>query len=386
MQRHVISPRPDLAARLQERGMLYHEGYYTETSAYQLTTAEVDGLEAATNELFEMCLSVVRHVIAHELWEEFCIPRAHAELIKRSWREDDVSLYGRFDLGYDSRTGDIKLLEFNADTPTALLEAAVVQYDWLLSTGRPDQWNSLHERLVSHLRACRADLSAEAAGGPDLHLACARDSAEDYMTVAYLAECARQAGYTTRLLFVDEISVDSHQGNRFCAPDGQPIRHLFKLYPWEWLLREEFAEYLAPNYETTTWIEPPYKSLLANKMLLVYLWKLFPGHRLLLESHYVPATDPGAYAGAWCRKPVLGREGQNTSIVEDGQVLEAREGEYGAEGFVLQRFFPIETFDGWLPVLGAWVVAGEAAGLGIREQHESLITDNLAHFAPHWFS
>jgi glutathionylspermidine synthase len=33
-------------------------------------------------------------------------------------------------------------------------------------------------------------------------------------------------------------------------------------------------------------------------------------------------------------------------------------------------------------VLGAWVVDGEPAGLGIRES-DGLITDNLSYFVPH---
>jgi glutathionylspermidine synthase len=389
VQRISITPRPALTQRLAERGMLYHEGYYTETSAYHFSSGEVDRLEAATNELFGMCLQVVQHVIDHQLWAQFFINPDDAALITRSWNEDDVSLYGRFDLGYDSRTTQIKLLEFNADTPTSLLEAAVIQYDWLQSAGKPDQWNSLHERLVAHLRTCKPYLPT-GPDGVDLYLACGRDSAEDYMTVSYVAECAAQAGYTTRVLYVDEISVDSRQQNRFCTPEGMPIRNLFKLYPWEWLLNEEFAQHLAPNYGTTTWVEPPYKAILSNKMLLVYLWKLFPNHPLLLEAHYLSPDQAELEAtyptGKWCRKPVYSREGQNTSIYDGDRVEEAREGEYGEEGYILQRFFPIQTFDGWLPVLGAWVIGGEAAGMGIREQHNSLITDNMAQFAPHWFS
>jgi len=38
--------------------------------------------------------------------------------------------------------------------------------------------------------------------------------------------------------------------------------------------------------------------------------------------------------------------------------------------------------DGRYAVLGAWVIDGEAAGMGIRES-EALITGNLAQFVPH---
>ena len=41
-------------------------------------------------------------------------------------------------------------------------------------------------------------------------------------------------------------------------------------------------------------------------------------------------------------------------------------------------------FNGNHPVLGSWIVAGESAGLGIREDTR-LITGNLSRFVPHLF-
>ena len=380
MERKIIKPRTNLAAKLEERGMLYHQDYYTETSCYRFTASEIDKLEAATNELFGMCLKLVAHVVDNNLWNEFHIPAEQAEFIKKSWKEDDVSIYGRFDLGYNSKTGGIKLLEFNADTPTSLLEASVIQWDWLQEAGNSDQWNSLHERLVAHFKECAPHLQ------PILHFAVVRDSVEDYMNVAYLKECAEQAGLKTEMLYVDEISLDGQ--NRFCDADDRPIHHIFKLYPWEWIMREEFGEYLNQNYGQTTWIEPPWKAILSNKMLLVHLWKMFPNHQLLLEAEYMSDMNKARTflsSGDWCVKPVYSREGANTTIIKGGQVAEHTSGDYGHEGYIAQQFFEIEQFEGWTPVLGTWVVAGEAAGMGIREQKGTRITGNMAGFAAHYF-
>lgn len=377
MQRLSITPRPQLAERLSERGMLFHEGYYTETVAYRFSMREIEALEQATGELSHMCLKALAHVIEKGLWKEFSIPESQIPFIKRSWEEDDVSLYGRFDLGYNSGTGSIKLLEFNADTPTSLLEASVIQWDWLQAM-RPgaDQWNSIHEKLVSHLKACRPYLSHK------FHFACVRESVEDYVTTAYLAECARQAGYETEMLYMDDISLNEEE--RFCTQDGSRIRSIFKLYPWEWMMEEEFATALGPNYGVTRWVEPPYKVILSSKMLLPILWKLFPNHPLLLAANVVDRSDAVPDSGAWVTKPIYSREGSNVSIFHDGQAIESRGGEYGGQGHILQRFCEIETFDGRLPVLGAWLVAGEPAGMGIREQSDSLITSDTAQFVPHY--
>ncbi len=51
--------------------------------------------------------------------------------------------------------GPAKLLEYNADTPTSIFEAAVFQWTWLeqaiernIIPKRADQFNSIHERLI----------------------------------------------------------------------------------------------------------------------------------------------------------------------------------------------------------------------------------------------
>ena len=54
------------------------------------------------------------------------IPEHAVTLIERSWEADPPSLYSRLDLAYDGVHAP-KLLEYNADTPTSLLEAAVAQ-------------------------------------------------------------------------------------------------------------------------------------------------------------------------------------------------------------------------------------------------------------------
>ncbi len=99
------------------------------------------------------------------------IPVQFEELVAASWREREPSLYGRFDLAF---TGDTpKLLEYNADTPTSLLEAAVVQWYWLKDTHpKDDQFNSLHERLIDRWR----EISP---AGEFIHFACDTDSYED---------------------------------------------------------------------------------------------------------------------------------------------------------------------------------------------------------------
>ncbi len=112
--------------------------YWDESAYYEFTAAEVDRLEAATEKLQEMCLAAGQFIIDNNRWSDLKIPVEAIAQIKKTWNDEPPALYGRFDLAYDGK--QIKLLEYNADTPTALLEAAVVQWYWLqdlFPEGRP---------------------------------------------------------------------------------------------------------------------------------------------------------------------------------------------------------------------------------------------------------
>ena len=108
-----------------------------------------------------MCEAAGDHIIENELFDRMRIPPIARPQIRRTWEPEPPSVYGRFDLRYDGE-GPPKLLEFNADTPTGLVESAVTQWNWHLFTGQgADQWNALHDKLVA---AWQRNLSSGSAG------------------------------------------------------------------------------------------------------------------------------------------------------------------------------------------------------------------------------
>jgi glutathionylspermidine synthase len=202
------------------------------------------------------------------------------------------------------------------------------------------------------------------------------DDAEDWTTAAYLQDAAHQAGLAASLFMIEEIGWD---GARFVGPNDQPLTTVFKLYPWEWMVREEFGKYLAAA--NTVWLEPPWKMLLSNKGILPVLWELYPRHPYLLAASFGrPSTGAD-----WARKPLLGREGANVTLYQAGGQIQTG-GDYGEEGFVYQDLAPLKSFDGMYPVIGSWVIGhaeGDcAAGIGIRES-DIPITTNVSRFVPH---
>ncbi len=372
MQRIRLEPRADWRKRAEALDFSFHtidgQPYWVEDAAYQFTAAEIDTIEDATAELEQLCLALVDRTIASGAYEPFHLERGATELIEASWRNGHRNLYGRFDLSYADGAPP-KLLEYNADTPTALFEASVVQWEWLETVfADADQFNSIHEKLIEAWGAMGLAKSG-------IQFSCVRDHDEDRGTVDYLRDTAMQAGLPTGFVFIDEIGWN---GKAFVDTDDKPIAALFKLYPWEWLMREEFAQNIPRSQ--TQFIEPAWKMLLANKAILPLLWQMAPGHPNLLEA----AFEPGAIDGAVAAKPILGREGANIRLSKGGQTLARASGPYGDEPFVYQRLAPLPVFDGNHALVGAWVVASKPAGLGMRED-DGPITTNASRFVPHLF-
>jgi glutathionylspermidine synthase len=378
MQRISLAARLDWRNTVEALGLTWHtltdgQPYWDESAYWLFDAAEIDRIEEATDDLYAMALAAIGRAIESRSLAAFGYQPDTIALIEQSWAERDrsLSLYSRFDLAYDGQ--DLKLLELNADTPTSLLEASVVQWYWLEERFPGlDQFNSIHEKLVRGLR--RHGTMTDRL----LHLSSAAPHDEDQGTVGYMAACAAEAGWTCR--FIAQQDIGWLEGEGFLDLEETPIRTLFKLIPWEWWLDDAFGAALAGQVRAgrIEIIEPAWKMIASNKRLLVTLWEMFPDHPLLLPAAEQP--DP-AWAG-YVRKPVRGREGTNVEIVEAGQAVAATTGRYADDLFVYQARAHLAQADGRYAVMGSWVADGQACGLGIRES-DGPITGNLARFVPH---
>jgi glutathionylspermidine synthase len=384
MKRLKLTPRHDWIEKVESLGFTFHSLdnlYWDESTAYEFPMKDILKIEEATNKLHSMCLEAVQYIIDNNLFGRFDIDEKTAQMIVASWDEDHPSIYGRFDLGYNTNAPDgqqIKLLEYNADTPTSLLEAGVVQWRWLQDFNPEyDQFNSIHEKLIDYWKYLIPYLKE----GSFVHFACLSDTIEDLTTTEYMRDTAIQAGLNTSLLYMEQIGYD-YVGNKFYDMDENEIKNIFKLYPWEWMIKEEFSKGLFNNSNAPYFIEPAWKMLLSHKMILVVLWEMYPGNNLLLPSYENPLLFTEGYKD-YVAKPVLGREGNNITIYKNLNSFEKTSGDYGDNKIIYQQFYQPANFEGNHPILGSWVVGGEAAGIGIRET-DSLVTGNTSRFIPHY--
>jgi len=373
MQRIRITPRNNWQSAVEQLGFGFHTTnvpYWDETAYYECKMDEILFIEKATAELWDLCLGAVQHVMDNHLYEKFAIPAAFIPYIEKTWMEDHPAIYGRFDLCY--KDGHLKLLEFNADTPTSLYEAGIVQWFWLQDFDKSkDQFNSIHEKLIAYWKYLKNYLYPGT-----LHFSCVKESLEDLTNTEYMRDCAIQGGLDTKLIFIDDIGW--HPDDQvFVDMEDTPIRNIFKLYPWEWMTRDEFGENILKDQNRSYWIEPSWKMLLSNKAILPILWELYPDCPYLLPAYF----DSHSLT-SYVKKPILSREGANIELVQDNAVVQRTTGEYGKEGFIYQELFPLPSFEGNYPVIGSWIIGQEPAGMGIREAG-SLVTDNSSRFIPH---
>jgi glutathionylspermidine synthase len=382
MQRLACPERDDWRFTAEQTGFEFHtidgERYWDERACYAFTLEEIENqIEAPTAEIDAMCLELVGCAVDDEEYlRRLKIPETFWPLISESWHRDEASLYGRLDLRFDG-IGPAKLLEYNADTPTSIFEAAVFQWTWLeqaierhIIPGHADQFNSIHERLIEAWKKLGA--------GHRLHLTGTTDNPEDAGTLAYLEDTARQAGLETTLIDIEDIGL--RDDGCFVDLEDRPMGLVFKLYPWEWMFHDEFGARLARA--PTRWIEPPWKALLSNKGILPLLWEMFPDHPNLLPAFFEDDPNAAHLGTSFVRKPLFSREGANVALVSDGMTVMEQQGPYGAEGFVRQALAPLPNFSGQYPVIGSWLIDHAPCGLSIRED-ENPITGNTSRFLPH---
>lgn len=350
---------------------------------------EADAYYEATNELYDMFAVAGEYVIEHELFHELNIPFNLIEMVKQSW-ENDIHwhLYGRFDLAGGVDGKPIKLIEFNADTPTSLFETAIVQWALLKFNKMDDrsQFNNLYEAIKENfkrlivLEGATEDF-AKSYDGWKILFSSIKGSIEDENTTKLLQTAANEAGFTTDFAFVDDVGFDGKEG---IFKEEENFEYWFKLIPWENIGIEEgdLALVLREIMENQKAIilNPAYTLMFQSKAFMKILWDLYPNHTLLLETSYEPLVGKKQV-----EKRAFGREGANTVILDEkNAVIAIKEGEYGNFIPIYQEYVEFPKDKNGDSYQAGVFFAYEACGLGFRKG--GLILDNYSKFVGHVIS
>jgi glutathionylspermidine synthase len=383
--------RPLTKEYLESIGFSWHtdldESDYISSEVVAIAENEAEAFYDASNELYDMFVEAAQYVIDNDLFHELDIPFSLIDIIKESW-ENDVHwhLYGRFDLAGGLDGKPIKLIEFNADTPTALFETAIIQWAMLKYNGLDEssQFNSLYEALVDNFKRIitlnddieKFDEYYEKLGWKILFSSVKGNDEEEH-TTKLLQHIATEAGFHTKFAYIDEVEF----GDNGISIDDTLYEFWFKLIPWEDIAIDEgeLAVILSGIIENKKAIifNPAYTLLFQSKGIMKILWDLYPNHPLLLETSFEPLENRQQV-----EKPCFGREGANVAIVNDDNTLYTKnDGPYENSKMVYQEYFEFNQDNQNNFYQAGVFYAFEACGLGFRKGN--VILDNMSKFVPH---
>ncbi len=384
----LLQVKPLSKEYLEKIGFLWHSDIdgsnYIADELVVLSKQEAKAFEDAANELYDMFVEAGDFIIENNLFHEIGIPFNLVDLIKKSW-ESDVHwhLYGRFDFAGGVDGVPIKLLEFNADTPTALFESAILQWAIVKENNLQEkaQFNFIYEALLDNFKRI-VTLSEDTSNFEELYegwnflFSSIKGNIEEENTTRFLEYIAKNAGFSTNFAYIDEVEFDE-EGIYY---QDKKYELWFKLIPWEDIAIDEpdLAVLLTSivNNQEAIIFNPAYTLMFQSKAFLKVLWDLFPNHPLLLETSFEPLNKMQV------RKPIFGREGGDVAILnEKGEVLEEKKDIYGSMKMIYQEYTPLPCDERGNFYQAGVFYAYEACGVGFRRGGK--ILDNMSKFVGH---
>jgi glutathionylspermidine synthase len=376
--------------KLEELGFSWHTDSdgtkYVSDELVVISQNEAEAYYEAANTLYDMYVQAAEYVIENNLFFELGIPFNLIDVIKKSW-ENDVHwhIYGRFDLAGGIDAKEIKLIEFNADTPTSLFETALLQWAILKYNNMDEekQFNTVYEAISNNFKRLitlfeDTDKFDEIYDGWKILFSSVEGNDEEEATTKLLQQMATDAGFVTHFDFLQNVSFDE---NGIYDMQENQYEYWFKLYPWEDMATDE------PELTTTITnlmqnqkaiiLNPAYTLLFQSKGMMKILCDLFPDSPYLLKTSFEPLDGVKQV-----EKTVFGREGANTKIIEaDGTISTQTDGPYDNYKKVYQEFVEFPTDAKGAKYQAGVFFAYEACGLGYRKGGN--ILDNMSKFVGH---
>ena len=359
---------------------------YVASEIVEISPDEADAYYEAANELYEMFAEAGEYVIENELFHEIGIPFNLIDAVKMSWDNDiHWHLYGRFDFAGGIDGKPIKLIEFNADTPTSLFETSILQWAMLKFNNMEEshQFNNLYEALGDNFKRLVmmeddiADFEKHYDGWKIL-FSSVKGNEEEESTVKLLQTIAKEAGFVTEFAYMEDVEFSGEEGVFYKDVNYE---YWFKLYPWEDIGIEEsdlamLLTQIMDNQKAII-LNPAYTLMFQSKAFMKILWDLYPNHPLLLETSFNPLQGI-----AQVEKKIFGREGANTIIVDENEkVMAETDGEYGEFASIFQEYVQFPTDAKGDSYQAGVFFAYEGCGLGFRKG--GLIMDNYSKFVGH---
>ena len=363
--------------------------------------AELKRASAALGAIFARTSAVVMQA-DDELLLTLGLPEATWAAVRNSLPELLPTVIGRFD--FAATPAGLKMLEFNAETPTDIVEAFYVNGKVCEAFGVVDPNAGLFTGLTEAFRRTAQCYRRRGWATDRIVFSSVDWHDEDAGTTRFLlAQSGLEAGFVPLAqLRVYEDRVQVWDGNVHT-----PVDLLYRLHPLEKLAEEQDTD----GYPTgrraleivaegrLALINPPAAIIAQSKAVQALIWNLHesgefytPEEQTAIQRYMLPTYFENRFLGrsAYVTQPVYGREGGAVTLFGPDGVARARdeEPEYWDQPVVYQQYaelpkLTVETLNGLYcgrMIFGSFLIDGQGSGIVARVG--SRITGNMAYFQP----
>ncbi len=383
---------------------------YALAGLHRLERAQLEEMRKAAEALGRIYAKTIRIVQQGEpaLLAELGLPPASFGAIRLRFDEEVPTLIGRFDFALTPH--GLKMLEFNSDTPTGIVEAFHVNGRVCAAYGEEDPNEGCSGAFRQAFKRMM-DLYREAGYASEHVVFSSLDwHEEDAGTTRYLLRQSGIAGAEFAALSDIRVEGDRIWAQRNDGDQGvasNPIDVLYRLHAIEKLAEdrdtdgyptgEHVLELIADGKLAI--INPPSGFAAQTKALQALIWNLHQAGEFYseeeheaIEAYMLPTFMEPCFPEVtpYVVKPILGREGSGVTIYAgSGEVAEeSGEDEYGDQPMVYQQYaelprIRVETltgpYEGRL-LWGCFLINGRSSAVIARVGGS--ITNNLSYYLP----
>ncbi len=342
---------------------------------------QVYEIRKASEDLFRIFVKAVERVkeLPGSILDDMEIPKNLQNYLHSGNAMHDLPTWiSRFDYVVDPK-GAIHMVEINADTPCAEIEAYYANGVAAKYFGKSDpnsfEMNHLRSFLLDvYLRAC-GSMSREELENHPILFSCFHDYIEDYGTTQFLMNAMKEAvpeDVREYILFETFYNLAVMPDGSVALPDGRTVSFLYRMHPMEILMEEtadqdgsSLGELMMKGYVNHKFhmMNPPECIIMQSKGFQALLYALMEEdssffnagekekiRKYIPECYFQRDFDMKTFGEdtEWIRKPIWGREGRGIEIINGrGEVLSRKDVEdpeeiifRGSDSSLVQRFVP----------------------------------------------
>lgn len=360
-------------------------------------------ISIATEKLGKVFSKTVTYVqnCHDQIFEMLGIPKEAHEAIRNAVFSDIVTTVGRFDFALTQE--GLKMLEFNADTPTSIVEAFYVNNEACQFFGLDNPNHMLDLNIETAFLKILRQYQKLGYSTDTIVFSALGWHDEDRVTTEFLLQ---KSGLNGKFIPLEDLRVYE---DRLCYWENgpQPIDVWYRLHALEKLAEEKDSD----GYPTgahvidlvarkkLALINPPSAFIAQTKALQALIWNLHEMKEFYTEQEHetiskymLPTYMENNFLGvhSFVVKPVYGREGGAVSLfTADGTLITSdKEESYWDQPMIYQQKAELEeievnTLNGAFKGRGLWgsfLIGGHSSGICLRVGE--LITGNLSYYLP----